>query len=306
LALFAHIFRPHNGPLNVELGEKGITMTLCIVWRDPHGIVHLAADSRVTVAKNSYEDVAIKVTRIPCQILTEGAKPLAGETSENGVMRIDLALAFAGSHICAYVVKETLVEILSRLHHIPDTTKSSMDQICKLAFYVYELLSKKVCSTSIGANGRCSLFIAGFCPEKKYVRVFRFDTNSQNEHSLSEILRPREANLVLIGSGASKALANENLLLHPLRALKDGINDPSQLDVGGSLQYGNIIDGRFEIFSEYVTHANGQPGYMRAAVDINDIISKQEFDDIFVSPTILDLNEFPPYPKGALWLDPNR
>ncbi len=39
-------------------------MTLCMAWRS-NGSVHFASDSRLTVARNSYTDVGIKVS-CPC------------------------------------------------------------------------------------------------------------------------------------------------------------------------------------------------------------------------------------------------
>lgn len=42
-------------------------MTLCIVWRDDSEVVHIASDSRISAA-DSTDDVAVKVTRLRCEI----------------------------------------------------------------------------------------------------------------------------------------------------------------------------------------------------------------------------------------------
>ncbi|WP_455916993.1 hypothetical protein [Pantoea agglomerans] len=258
-------------------------MTLCIAWRDEYGNINLASDSRVTVAQNSFEDVAVKITRIPCEIFPPGTKVIAGAGA-----KIPLGMAFAGSHICAYVIKETLVEILSRLCHIPNTTELSMDKICKIAFFAYKNLSKKVCSTSIGKNGICELFIIGFCPKTEKQRAFKFSTSSNNTHQYIEILTSKTNNIELSGSGKNANSLQPLLNSDPVRALKAVINDHTRPDVGGSLQYGLLSDSDFEIFCECLDTPNLSPAYMRAGLDIYEIISTANYDDLFIAPRIAD------------------
>jgi len=51
-------------------------MTLCMAWRS-NGSVHFASDSRLTVARNSYTDVGIKVSALPFTVL----EPAPAETN---------------------------------------------------------------------------------------------------------------------------------------------------------------------------------------------------------------------------------
>lgn len=154
-------------------------MTLCLAWRDEDGHVHLASDSRVTVASNSFEDVAVKVTRIPCEIFP----PSSSLENGTGVLRMSLGMAFAGSHLGAYVIKESLVEVLSRFQFVPSATEVSMDKIVKIAFHAYEKLSKKLCSTSIAKNGICEIFLVGFCPKSESVQAFKLSTDATTKHA---------------------------------------------------------------------------------------------------------------------------
>jgi len=147
-------------------------LTLCIAWRDHQGHVHLASDSRVSVAEHSFEDVAVKVTRISCEVFP----PSTSLEQARCVIRICLGMAFAGSHLGAYVVKESLVEVLGRLQFVPGATEISMDKIIKIAFHAYEELSKRVCSTSIGKKGISEIFLTGYCHKHGIVRAFRFLT----------------------------------------------------------------------------------------------------------------------------------
>jgi hypothetical protein len=262
-------------------------VTLCIAWRDDEGKVHLASDSRVTVANNSYEDIAVKVTRISCEIFP----PSSGLVNGGGVQKISLGMAFAGSHLGAYVIKESLVEVLSRLQYVPGVTEISMDKIVKIAFHAYEKLSKKLCSTSVAQNGICEIFLVGFCPKQNIVRAFKLSTNPlTNVHSCTEILNTGYAGLELSGSGKSAASLQANLKINPLRALKDVIDDSSRQDVGGSYQYGICENTDFRILCEYLIDEEGWPAYMRAGLNINTMINANDYDDLFISPLIYDIN----------------
>lgn len=262
-------------------------MTLCIAWRDKDGFVHLASDSRVTVASNSFEDVAVKVTRIPCEIFP----PSSSLENGDGVIRMSLGMAFAGSHLGAYVIKESLVEVLSRLQFVPGATEVSMDKIVKIAFHAYEKLSKKLCSTSIGKNGICEIFLVGFCPKDQSVRAFKLSTDPfTNKHSFAEILVPNSPKIELSGSGKNAHSLQAYLNINPLRALKDVIEDVSRQDVGGPFQYGICANKDFKIFCEYLIDPNGWPAYMRAGLNINSMISANDYDDLFIAPLIYDIN----------------
>ena len=262
-------------------------MTLCIAWRDHDGNVRLASDSRVTVASNSSEDVAVKVTRIPCEIFPPSSNLATGSS----VVRLSLGMAFAGSHLGAYTIKESLVEVLSRLQFVPGATELSMDKIIKIAFYAYANLSKKLCSTSIGAKGICEIFIAGFCLKQSKVRAFKLSTDpAKNTHSCSEILAPGAAQIETSGSGQNAPSLQRQLHTKPLFALKEVIDDVTRQDVGGPFQYGICAGRDFQIFCEYLIDQNGWPAYMRAGLNLNSASKANEHDDLFIAPLIYDIN----------------
>ena len=259
-------------------------MTLCVVWRDSSGEVHFAADSSVTVASNSNANVAIKVTRIPCEIF-----PPSGDVgSKNAHYQLDIGMAFAGSHVCAYVIKESLVELLTSLQYIPGQTEVSMDKIAKIAFRAYGDLSKRVCSTSIAQNGICEIFLAARCPKNKTVRVFRLSTDpTNNTHHLAEILQG--SGVELAGSRTKRAMKSSYYPHEPLKVLKEVIDDPTVDDVGGAIQYGRVEQNKFRIFSVYGYDSDGSPTYMRGGIDINGAINSGETGDLFISTQMIEV-----------------
>lgn len=156
-----------------------------------------------------------------------------------------------------------------------------MSGVAKLVFTAYRLISKEVCNTAIGGNGRAALAIAGWCVEKQCVRTFLLETSTDNEHSCNEILtEPNQHHL--IGSGKSKAASL--LSLEPsnpdyLKTLKKVIEDQSEDSVGGSIQYGCFEGQKFKIFG--IAEFKDAVHYWRGALDLNS----NEFmaaDDILV------------------------
>jgi hypothetical protein len=251
-------------------------MTLCVAWRDDNGVVYLASDSRVTIQTHSRDDVAIKITRIPCEIFP----PTQAGTFVQPAYRFDLGMAFAGSHMGAYVIKETLSELLMHLQYVHGQTNVSMEKIAKIAFHVYSELSKSLCNTALAHNGICEIFLTGFCYAQNINRVYKFSTNPiTNTHSFKEVLL--NGVIELSGSPSAKkcAVASPNYPSNPLAMLQDVINDVSVVSVGGAVQFGTYDQRRFDISGHYRLSAQGQPEYMRGGLDVNALINCASADD---------------------------
>jgi len=260
-------------------------MTLCIVWRDESDVVHLASDSRISVA-DSTEDVAIKVTRLRCEIFPPSSTLDYGSAD----YAMDIALTFAGSHLNAYVIKESLVEVLSRLQYVPGNTQVSMERVAKLAFTAYASLSKKVCAMpAIAEKGICELFLSGHCPLEGRVRVFRFSTSRQNQSSSREILAG--AGVEAIGSGARAAARSPHYPHDPLRALLDVIGDDRVPSVGGALQYARHEGAVLRVYADW--QLRDDVHYMRAGLDINALIGSGDDGDLFIAPLVIDARPQP-------------
>ncbi|WP_139826289.1 hypothetical protein [Derxia lacustris] len=261
-------------------------MTLCVVWRK-NDEVHFASDSRVTLAKNSHADVGIKVLSLPYNIYS----PCDSSTGKRSLVATgELGMCFAGSAVNSLFVKESVAEVLKELQYAPGYSNTSMNGLAQLVFTAYRLISKEVCSTVIGGNGRAALVIAGWCIEKKCVRTFYLETSDENKHSCKEILTaPNQHHF--IGSGKSKAGAL--LPMNPsdtdyLRVLKSVIDDPTVDSVGGSIQYGHFENNNFKL-SGIVERKEGVH-YWRGALDLNST----EFmgaDDILV-PSLSYIDPF--------------
>lgn len=242
-------------------------MTLCIGWRE-RGMVHFASDSRLTVAANSYADVAIKILSVPCTILEpmDANQPGPRAAAWTG----ELGLCFAGSVVNSLTLKESLVEIIRTLQYAPGYTDITLEGLARYIFTIYQQISQELCATSIGERGRATLLLGGQDTQSKEVRVFRFSTDRHNVSSMAEVLK-REGEYVLLGSGepaARRLLAADLGSARLMSVLKAVIDDREERTVGGHMQYGRFEGSKFTVFG-VAERAESGVHYWRAAIDLN-------------------------------------
>jgi hypothetical protein len=171
-------------------------VTLCMAWRDRE-TVHFASDSRLTLAQNSYADVGMKVLALPYQVFEPAG---SDDVSSRPVAQAgQLGMCFAGSAVNSLTIKESLVELLKSLQRVPQYTDTSMAGVARFAFTAYKLISREVCKTVLGPNGRADILIGGMCSEGRRIRVFRLSTDDQNVATLEEVLMA-PGDCVLMGS----------------------------------------------------------------------------------------------------------
>src|SRR5438876_876434 len=139
-------------------------MTLCVVWRQNND-VHFGSDSRLTLAPHFYADVGIKVLSLPYRIYSP-YDPSGGRTL---VASGEIGMCFAGSAVSSLFIKESVAEVLKELQYAPGYTNISMGGIANFIFAAYRSISREVCSTAIGRNGRAAVVIAGWCTERQCI-----------------------------------------------------------------------------------------------------------------------------------------
>jgi len=192
-------------------------MTLCLTWRESDNI-YFATDSRLSVAQDSYADVAIKVLSIPFE--THSPSTPADETSVD--FAGEIGMYFASSVVNSLFVKESVTELVKKMQYAPGYTDTSMAGIAGLVFNAYKQISIQVCQTSIGRNGRAAIIIAGYCPEEEKLRALKFETDNSNNHLSNEILQ-ENGEFNFLGTGTE--LAKENLPENPkCRNFLDSLN----------------------------------------------------------------------------------
>lgn len=255
-------------------------MTLCIAWRDDK-TVHFASDSRLTIAKNSYADVGIKVVSLPYKIL-EPALP--NELTSRKVLQTgELGMCFAGSVVSSLTIKESISEVLKNLQYIPGHTDLSMESIANLIFSAYKVISREICQTVIRQYGIANVIFGGACHQTKKIRVFQLSTNASNQASINEVLTNQSH--IFIGQGAAEAESDTPKCpsrIDYLDILKSIINDTRFPGVGGHIQYGQFYRSEF-IVHGILEQSNDRIHYWRGGLDLNE---PEFIDDNKLIPSI--------------------
>lgn len=215
-------------------------MTLCLAWKR-NGKVEFASDSRLTFKSGgnpNYVDVGIKVFSIPVKIYS-ATSAQTGRTSLD--FDTSIGLCFAGYTTNAYIVKETIQDILQNLQYSP-YTDFSMYGICNLVLKFYEHTSTKLCEL-MREDGIAEFFLAGYCPDRQKLRTFKFQLNIL-QHPIKAVFKEIlvDDGIEFLGSGSSQAsnILKMNPSISPFKLLKKIIEDKTVSDVGGNIQYGTF------------------------------------------------------------------
>lgn len=239
--------QPNTTVVDNSGGGRGklLRMTLCAIWLH-QGAVALASDSRLPGEGLARLDTCIKVVRVPVRwhLATregEGQPEFSGETH--------LGIAFAGSFITAYTVKEAFGELFRRFQVVPQAIRPSMDVAVEFITELYTHITREICSAVL-EDKTAGLFVAGYCPEQRRVRAF-----SLTFQEFSYPLSPTIVELTVtpspkfIGSGsplATKLMSVEGADV--LKVMRTIIRDDDVKDVGGPLQYGKFSGDDFHVY----------------------------------------------------------
>lgn len=260
-------------------------MTLCIAWKNKNQI-RFASDSRISTDDDHYADIAIKIMEIPVKI----NNPIPSETGiEETIYNYKLGMCYCGDAVNAYLIKETIYEVLQRLQLLPGYTDFSLNGICRVIAKFFENTSDQLRS---GADWEpeVEFLIGGYCPKQKEVLVFKFELVDYNDHyeaMYNEVLT-EEDDMIILGSGTDKAeelitLNNIQIGNKLLNVLRDVCKDDTELSVGGYLQYGHFDDDNFKIYGiqDYVIDSNDELEYIypyRGTVLYKDKFERDESD----------------------------
>jgi hypothetical protein len=258
-------------------------VTLCIAWKQEQAI-HLASDSRLTIANNSYADVGIKVLPLPYRILQPANQDSsqAREVAYQG----QLGMCFAGSAVNSLMIKESVAAVLQDLQYAPGYTDVSLKGISEFIFKAYKLISQEICKTAVGHKGIADFIVCGQCPMSGLLRAFKFSTDINNVHSLNEVLT--ESKHEFLGSGACHVNRSTSLIrnIDYLNLLQEIIRDESIPSVGGNIQYGTLHNNGFKVFG--IVELGNSIHYWRGALDMNSEYFLSGHSDLIPGLTCID------------------
>lgn len=264
-------------------------MSLCVAWRWKDE-VSFASDSCIAQADKSVSHLGIKVVTIPVRIVSaRDAK--TGHTDER--FRANYGLAFSGSYLAGYVVREVLAEILSHLQFIAPTELMTIERIMKIVHAFHRFYTGRLRESFVFGHD-LDFLIGGRCPATGRVKVFKHLASEDSDPKYGEVLTNGTFAYTAIGAGEDcfRALIEDDLAHPPcqvhfavFRRLRDVIRDPNIWSVGGSIQTGTFEKGEFELFGVMEHDLSGDVPKALPSVRgvlIEEIYEGQNPDDFFV------------------------
>ncbi|MBB3836835.1 hypothetical protein FHS57_000817 [Runella defluvii] len=243
-------------------------MTLCIAWKNGNNI-RFSSDSRFSIDDDHYADIGIKVMQIPVII----KNPTPVETGiEEIIYNHKLGMCYCRDTTNAFLIKETIAEVLQNLQLLPGYTDFSLRGICNVIVKFLENTSDHL-RDGMDWDPDVEFLIGGYCPENLRVMVYKFQLVDYGDHfeTMCDEVLEDDNDMIIMGSGTDKA---EELItagnIQPgnklLKVLRDVCNDDSVPSVGGHIQYGQFDNNDFRILgvNDYKILPDGQIEYIYA------------------------------------------
>ncbi len=296
-------------------------MTLCIAWKYEEANrakICFAADTCVTVGGETMPFGGIKILEVPVVYST----PTATNGHPSRIWKTTYGLAFAGDFLPAFLLKESVADVLTHLQGIIEPNEVSFEMICSLVAKLHQHFHEQMRRT-LPCGYELNFFFAGFCPRSQCVRVAKFFVNENGSPLWHEILQGGGVSYETIGIETAcsrfRVLLELNLAGPPCRIhfavlhrLRDVILDP-QIDwVDGAIQYGDFHQqGEFRLFGACMLEMSDEQlllkNYVRGT-DLESVHHPTDYNDIYVSYSYLVpfAEEIDAFESASYTADDNR
>ncbi|EPM4187493.1 hypothetical protein ACTLJY_004478 [Klebsiella aerogenes] len=257
-------------------------MTMCVIWKGNFGNIYAATDSRLSFEEKRL-DHCVKISRITCLLHEPGDVDDIRDTSKILVDKREIATLFCGGFTNAYIIKESLTEILNKIVLMREYSNVSFSEIIDVAFSIYEKTSRDMFELLMSEQFGCIFYMISYCPVYDEMQAFKFEfkmTASGIEYRKYKLFE--DTNYEISGSGLSylkqsgkvEDLVEEASQKNPYTPLLDILNSVINSDecdsVGGAMQYISCKKGSLTLCC-HLLFEDGQSKYMKAGVDVNEL-----------------------------------
>jgi hypothetical protein len=158
-------------------------MSLCVAWRWNNDI-SFASDSCISQADKSVSDLGIKLVPIPVRVVS-ARQAQTGEVEER--FTGTYGLAFSGSFLAGYVIREVLSEVLSHLQFIALNEFMTIERIMRIVHAFHRFYTLRL-RESFKLGHDLDFLIGGLCPATNQTKVFRFVASENDDPHYLEVL----------------------------------------------------------------------------------------------------------------------
>lgn len=226
-------------------------MSLCVAWRWQEKVC-LATDSCITIDADQPRLGGIKVLQVPVRVIS----PIEKDTGRfDTLFQSVYGLGFSGRFLTAYLVKESISELLLNLQFVGAIGDLKFQKICEVVHACYARVLDELNGEQFGHD--TDFFLVGCCPSSGKSLAAKFYRNSDGKLKWSEILSQRPFSYDAVGAGddAFRVLFDEarktvtSVHFAAFDALDKVLTSGVVPSVGGAVQYGDIEAGReFRLF----------------------------------------------------------
>ncbi|MBE0541982.1 MAG: GrpB family protein [Verrucomicrobia bacterium] len=237
-------------------------MSLCVAWKyEEAGRAHIvfAADSCAVFVGDVLPYGGIKVLELPVRIIS--ATDAQSGIAQNLFVG-NYGMAFAGSYLSAFLLKELIAEVLTHLQFLGSANAISFDKVCDLVHRVHLHFHEKI-RVHLKSGYEIDFFLGGFCPTTQKVRVAKFFVAPNTLKPVCiEILTSAGFSYDTVGNEDGQKRFQDLMRLSlsgppcrthfaAFRRLWDIIRDPEYKFVTGAVQYGEFAPHNFQLVGAF-------------------------------------------------------
>lgn len=257
-------------------------MTMCVIWKSSFGNIYAATDSRLSFEEKRL-DHCVKISKVTCLLHEPGDVDDIKDTSKTLVDKREIATLFCGGFTNAYIIKESLTEILNKIVLMKEYSKVSFSEIIDVAFSIYEKTSRDMLGLLMNERFGCIFYMISYCPVHNEMQAFKFEFKiTVNGIVYRKCKLFEDVNYEISGSGLSylkqsgkiedlvAAASQKNTYTPLLDILESVINSDECDSVGGAMQYISCKKDSLTLCCHLLFEDN-QYKYMKAGVDVNEL-----------------------------------
>ena len=262
-------------------------MSLCVAWRWQEKVC-LATDSCISIDAGQPRFCGIKVLQLPVRVIS----PIERDTGRfETIFQTVYGLCFSGRFLTAYLVKESISELLLNLQFVGADHDLTFQKICDVVHACYVRVVSELNGDEFGHD--TDFFMVGSCPFSGKNLVAKFYRNGNGDLKWTEIVSQRPFSYEAAGAGedtfrmlfddARQKIASVHFAAFD--AMDKVLTSRIISSVGGAIQYGDIESGReFRLFGIVDYGRNGNE------IKVQQVFRGMDLKELYEGKDILDLH----------------
>ena len=265
-------------------------MSLCVAWRWQNTLC-LASDSCISIDANNPKNCGIKVLQVPIRVIS----PIENATGHfDIVFQGTYGLCFAGRFLTAYLVKESISELLFNLQFVGRRADLTFEKLSQVVFSGFSRVLQDLGELD------ADFILAGCCPSDGKTHAAKFFRDTDTSLKWIEILTERPFSIESMGSGETAfqivfdEMRKQEQRVHiaVFETMEKVIASGTIPSVSGAIQYGQLeAGGDFRLFGvlDYArSDKQLQVRKMFRGMELETVYEGENLNDLHVHYSFID------------------